>query len=113
MSCARGMEGWAQLREQTMRHVLLHTDQGRSIPLLMATHDDNIVLECREPGDFLNHVANFSHPAELAPDVYLRSVTIPEEGAFFQLRDQFGTLVDEIVRLSNPQAKRLLLDRIW
>ena len=96
-----------------MKQVFLHTDQGRSIPLLVATCDDNIVLECREPGDFLKHLTDTPHSADLAPDVYLRGVIIPEEGAFFQLRDRFGTLVYEIVRLSHPQAKRLLLERIW
>ncbi len=96
-----------------MKQVLLHTDQGRSIPLLMATSDDNIVLECREPRDFLKHLTDTPHPPDLAPDVYLRGVIVPEEGAFFQLRDRFGTLVDEIVRLSDTQALRLILERIW
>lgn len=95
-----------------MRPALLGVDGGEIIPLRVAHHEDRLLLECREPDRFLSSVCARSGTPPLPPDLYLRGVVIPGEGAFFQLLDPLGVVVEGAGRLDRRQATRLLLNRI-
>lgn len=96
-----------------MHPACLRTEDGQGIPLQVATWEGTTLLECRDPQAFLRQVAEGRSELSLSPDTYLRGVVIPGEGAFFQLRDPFGLVADDVLSLGEEEARLRLLDRIW
>jgi hypothetical protein len=95
-----------------MQPVSLHLDDGETIPVRISTSDNTTLIECQEPMPFLDHITNGRWTTVLTPDTYLRGRVLPNEGALFCLCDQFGLVADEVVRLTQEEAKRLILDRL-
>lgn len=79
----------------------------------MAATPSATLLECHDPHAFLRVVAGGSRFPSLKTDSFLRGVWIPGEGATFQLRDAFGTAIDEILRISDERARDLLARCRW
>lgn len=90
----------------------LHLDGGESISVNVARTDKTTLIECQNPRPFLEHITHGRWSAALTPDTYLRGCILPNEGALFTLCDQFGTVADEIVRLTNKEAQELIFDRL-
>ncbi|HZE96327.1 MAG TPA: hypothetical protein VE981_04840 [Planctomycetota bacterium] len=92
----------------------LHTRSGTRIPVRVETsREGKTLVECHEPGPFLEHITEGRVRGPLGPDTILRGVVIPLEGATFTLFDQFGVVADEIVRLNDEEAHQRLLDALW
>lgn len=96
-----------------MRSAHLHPAGEEAIPVRLANSDRTTLLECHAPDRFLVHVTEGRWSSRLTPDVYLRGVVIPKEGALFSICGPLGVVADEVVRLSEDDAKRLVLDLIW
>ena len=90
----------------------LHLDDGETIPVQVSTSENTTLIECQNPRPFLEHITHGRWSASLTPDTYLRGCVLPNEGALFCLCDQFGTVADDIVRLTNEEAQRLIFDRL-
>ena len=95
-----------------MQTAHLVTDAQDAIPVKLASSDDATLLECDAPGRFLAHVTEGRWRQPLAPGAYLRGIVVPREGAVFSLCGPLGLLADEVVRLSEADARRLVLDRL-
>jgi hypothetical protein len=95
-----------------MQPLSLHLNDGETIPVRISTVENTTLIECQEPLPFLEHITNGQWSARLSPDTYLRGRVLPNEGALFSLCDQFGMVADEIVRLTNDEAQKLILDRL-
>lgn len=96
-----------------MRTVHLHIPEAEAIPVRLATSEATTLLECHAPDRFLAHVTGGRWTAPLLPELYLRGVVTPEEGALFSLCGPLGLVDDEVVRLSTEEARRLVLDLLW
>ena len=96
----------------SMRPQSLTTDDGETISVQVSTSDNTTLIECQNPRSFLHHITHGKWSASLTPDTYLRGCVLPNEGALFCLCDQFGTVADDIVRLTNEEAQRLIFDRL-
>jgi len=90
----------------------LHLPDGETIAVQISTSDNTTLIECQNPRPFLEHITHGRWSASLTPDTYLRGCVLPNEGALFCLCDQFGTVADDIVRLTNEEAQHLILDRL-
>jgi hypothetical protein len=95
-----------------MRTVHLQAEGQEAIPVKLATHVATTLLECHAPGPFLAHVTQGRWTEPLAPDAYLRGILIPDEGAIFSICGPLGVVADEVVRLTDGEARRLILDRL-
>jgi hypothetical protein len=95
-----------------MQPLSLHLDDGDTIPVHVSTADNTTLIECQDPMPFLEHITHGRWSTSLTPDTYLRGCVLPNEGALFCLCDQFGTIADDIVRLTNQEAQELILDRL-
>jgi hypothetical protein len=95
-----------------MQTVHLLTDAQDPIPVKLASSDDATLLECHAADRFLAHVTEGRWRQPLAPGAYLRGIVVPREGAVFSLCGPLGLLEDEVVRLSEADARRLVLDRL-
>jgi hypothetical protein len=95
-----------------MQPLSLHVGDGEMIPVRISRFDNTTLIECAQPVPFLEHITNGRWSATLSPDTYLRGRVLPEEGALFCLCDQFGTVADEIVRLTFEEAQKLIFDRL-
>lgn len=96
-----------------MRPAHLHVPEAEAIPVRLATSDKATLLECHAPGRFLAHVTGGRWSEPLLPELYLRGVVSPGEGALFSLCGPLGLVDDEVVRLSTEEAQRLILDLLW
>lgn len=96
-----------------MRTVHLHVPEAEAIPVRLATSDRATLLECHAPDRFLAHVTEGRWSGPLLPDLYLRGVVTPEEGALFSLCGPLGLVDDEVVKLSSEETQRLILDLLW
>ncbi len=85
----------------------LHSGEGSVIPVRVAVHDGNTLLECDEPGPFLRRLYPDRPVPEYPPHTCLRGVVYAGNGAVFQLFDAFGTASGEMT-LSTQAAGELL-----
>src|SRR5436190_6459499 len=95
-----------------MRPKSLTLADGGTISVQVSTSDNTTLIECLNPHPFLRHITRGRWSASLTPDTYLRGCVLPKEGALFCLCDQFGTVADDIVRLTNEEAQQLIFDRL-
>ena len=95
-----------------MRPRSLTLDDGETIAVQISTSEDTTLIECQNPRPFLQYITHGRWSASLTPDTYLRGCVLPKEGALFCLCDQFGTVADDIVRLTNEEAQTLIFDRL-
>lgn len=102
------MWGWILRWESSF----LHTEYGEQVPVTLARVSGNVLLECHTPEPFLRQASGGRIDGTLAPGTFVRGVVI-QEGAIFQLRDAFGLVADEVLRLTREEARGRLLDRIW
>lgn len=96
-----------------LRIAALHLNDGETIPIRIGKNDRTTLVECKTPLPFLAHITQGRWTAELKPDTYLRGIVFSDEEAVFSLFDQFGTVADEVVRLSPEQARSLILEKVW
>lgn len=90
----------------------LRLDDGGTITVQVSATGDTTLIECLEPGAFLEHITCGRWNSPLTPDTYLRGCVFQNEGAQFSLCDQFGMVADGIVKLTPEEAQRLILDRL-
>lgn len=100
-------------KKLVMRDACLHTGNGGTIRLKAAFFSGRILFECYEPSTLLSYLTKGQFAGSLSPDTYLCGVVIPGEGAFIELRDQFGSLAHDVIKMNDAQANELLIDRIW
>jgi len=95
-----------------MHSARLLTETNGEIPIKISTSEKTTLIECQEPVPFLEYITSGRWNAPVGPDTYLRGCVLPKEGALFSLCNQFGLVADEVVRLTEEEAKRLILDRL-
>ena len=91
-----------------MTDVHLIGSDGTPFPVSVAADRDRVFIECREPALFLRRMRPDRFPSTLPSDHYLRGVVIDRAEAHFQLRDAFGAVADDILRLSPVEVEALL-----
>ena len=96
-----------------MKQVVLRTADGIDLPVSVAESGPKRLVECREAATFLRHISGNRCDPELSPDTFLRGVVIPGEGAFFQLRDVFGVVADDVCRLTDSEVRETLSGILW
>lgn len=89
----------------------LDTGNGATIPIQVTREDgETIFVECSEAGAFLQYLTQNEFSTEnLGTSLTVCGTVIPGSGAVFDLRDGFGTLIDEFVTLDQKQVDELLL----
>lgn len=89
----------------------LNTGDGGSIPIQVTREDDEtIFVECSEASAFLRYLTQTEFSSEnLGTSLSVCGTVIPGAGATFELRDTFGTLIDDYLTLDHQQVDELLL----
>ena len=93
---------------------VLYTPEGGSILINAKQWNGRWFLECNDARAMLEHIHGERLQASFGSGTKVRGVVIPGEGAFFELFDQFGSLVDEVVQLDDSEARKRILDvMVW
>ena len=96
-----------------MRATYLHPGDDEAIAVRLADSQDMILLECHAAERFLSHITLGRWSEPLGPEAYVRGIVIPREGAQFSLCGPLGVVADDVARLSEDEARTLILDRLW
>lgn len=94
-----------------MRLGYLHGEQCARIPIRIGRHDGNTLIECHDAAAFLRTAVESVDPIRVSPETFIRGVFRPGKGASFQLFDTLGTVSQDILTLTDEEA-RILLDHI-
>lgn len=88
----------------------LNTGNER-IPIRVTQADgETIFVECAETSAFLRYLTQSEYQAEnLGTSVTVCGTVTPGHGASFELRDPFGTLIDDFLILDEKEVEELLL----
>ena len=98
--------------EEIKREVQLLSREGKSIPLIIEKTDEGTTLiQCYEPQEMMNYF-DVGDEVRLSSDCYIKGAVVPGEGAFFDLFDSFGTLINDVISLNDQEADELLFSRI-
>ena len=92
------------------KNITLISVKGNPVDISVEMTQEGVALiECSEPLAFMTYL---DIKGKVNANCYLRGIAIPGEGAFFDLFDRFGSIMRDVMRLSDKKSKDLLLSKI-